>query len=70
MKDMGLADVILGVKINKTSNRLALSQTHYIDKILAKLNKSDTNVARTLTDVNIYLSKNREKAYPSWSILV
>lgn len=30
MKDMGLADVILGVKITKTSNGLVLSRTHYI----------------------------------------
>ena len=27
MKDMGLADVILGVKISRTSNGLVLSQT-------------------------------------------
>ena len=34
MKDIGLADVILGVKITRTPNGLALSQSHYIDKIL------------------------------------
>ncbi|KAD5960305.1 hypothetical protein E3N88_11777 [Mikania micrantha] len=39
MKDMGLADVILGVKINKTQNGLVLSQSHYVDKILGKFNK-------------------------------
>ena len=70
MKDMGLADVILGVKITRTSDGIALSQTHYIDKILAKFNKSDTNVARTPVDVNLHLSKNGGKAYPNWSILV
>ena len=61
MKDMGLADVILGVKITRTSDGIALSQTHYIDKILAKFNKSDTNVARTPVDVNLQLSNNRGK---------
>ncbi|KAL0360689.1 UNVERIFIED_CONTAM: Retrovirus-related Pol polyprotein from transposon TNT 1-94 [Sesamum radiatum] len=34
MKDMGLADVILGIKISKTSDGLALSQSHYIENIL------------------------------------
>ena len=36
MKDLGVADVILGIKILKTPNGLALSQTHYIQKILEK----------------------------------
>ena len=39
MKDMGLADVILGIKITKISNRLILSQSHYVDKIFKKFNK-------------------------------
>ena len=30
MKDLGVADVILDIKILKTPNGLALSQTHYI----------------------------------------
>ena len=30
MKDLGVADVILGIKISKTSNGLILSQSHYI----------------------------------------
>ncbi|KAL6980229.1 dynamin GTPase [Sarracenia purpurea var. burkii] len=39
MKDMGLADVILGVKISRTSDGLVLSQSHYIEKILEKYKK-------------------------------
>ena len=39
MKDMGPADVMLGMKISKTSNRLILSQSHYIDMIIEKFNK-------------------------------
>ena len=31
MKDLGLADVILGIKIKRTSDGLILSQSHYID---------------------------------------
>ena len=33
MKDMGLANVILGIKISRTSEGLALIQPHYVDKI-------------------------------------
>ena len=36
MKNMGVADVILGVKIHKTSGGLALSQSNYIETILGK----------------------------------
>ena len=34
MKDMGLADVILGIKIHRSSEGLVLSQSHYVGKIL------------------------------------
>jgi len=36
MKDLGQADVILGVKILKTLQGYALSQSHYIAKILER----------------------------------
>jgi hypothetical protein len=58
MKDMGLADVILGVKITRTSNGLVLSQAHYVEKMLERYNKSDTNVSRTPVDINFHLAKN------------
>ena len=44
MKDTGLADVILSIKITRTSDELVLSQIHYIDKILDKFNKFDLNL--------------------------
>ncbi|KAH9686503.1 hypothetical protein KPL70_014374 [Citrus sinensis] len=59
MKDMGLADVILGIKISRTSNGLILSQTHYVDKILEKINKDDNTMSKTPLDTSIHLSKNR-----------
>ena len=58
VKDMCLANVIMGVKIIRPSNELGLSQTYYIDKILEKFNKSDSNVVRTPIDVNLHLSTN------------
>ncbi|RVW13910.1 Retrovirus-related Pol polyprotein from transposon TNT 1-94 [Vitis vinifera] len=59
MKDMGLADVILGIKIKRTSNKLILSQSHYVDKILGKFDKDNSGVARTPVDVTLHLSKNK-----------
>ena len=38
MKDMGLIDVILGIKITRISDGLILNQSHYVDKILEKFN--------------------------------
>jgi reverse transcriptase-like protein len=34
MKDMGEADVILGIKIKRDGGRIKLSQSHYIEKVL------------------------------------
>ena len=62
MKDMGVADVILGMKITKTSDGYALSQSHYIEKILDKFIKDDLNLARTPVDISLYLSKNKGDA--------
>ncbi|GJZ06997.1 retrovirus-related pol polyprotein from transposon TNT 1-94 [Tanacetum coccineum] len=52
MKDMGLADVILGIKILRTQNRLVLSQAHYMDKILNTHNAGDSGKARTPIDTS------------------
>ena len=58
MKDLGIADVILGVKFSRTSSGLILSQSHYIEKLLDKFEKDESNIARTLVDINLHLSKN------------
>ena len=62
MKDMRLADVILGIKISKSSNGLILSQSHYVDKILEKFNKNDSGVCKTPVDLNLHLSKNKSES--------
>ncbi|XP_070049445.1 uncharacterized protein [Nicotiana tomentosiformis] len=36
MKDLGVADVILGIRIHKTPQGLVLSQSHYIEKVYNK----------------------------------
>ena len=58
MKDMGVADVILGIKISKTSEGLVLSQSHYIEKVLEKFKKYDIKPKKTPIDVSLHLAKN------------
>ena len=47
MKDLGVADIILGIKVSKTSDGLILSQSHYIEKILEKFKKYDIRPKKT-----------------------
>ncbi|GJR40973.1 pol polyprotein [Tanacetum coccineum] len=61
MKDMGLADVILGIKIIRTQNGLVLSQAHYVDKILNAHNAGYSGQARTPIDIiGVLRSPRRE----------
>jgi hypothetical protein len=41
MKDLGVAGVIPGTKITQTSDRLVMSQSYYVKKILSKFYKGD-----------------------------
>ncbi|KAL6323255.1 hypothetical protein AAG906_029262 [Vitis piasezkii] len=59
MKVIRLADVLLGIKIIRTSDGLILSQSHYVENILGKFDKDNSRVARTLVDVTLHLSKNK-----------
>ena len=59
MKDMGPADVILGIKIIRTSDGLMLSQSHYVDNILGKFDKDSSRISRIPIDVTLHLSKNK-----------
>ena len=56
MKDMGPDDVILGIKLIRTSDGLIQSQSHYVDNILGKFDKDNSRIARTLIDVTLNLS--------------
>ena len=63
MKDLGVVDVILGIKISKTSYGLILSQSHYIEKILKKFKRNDSSPMRTPVDVNLHHPKIMAKAF-------
>ena len=58
MKDLGVADVILGMKITKTSDGYALSQTHYVRQMLDKFDKDSRATSRTPIEISTTLKKN------------
>jgi len=47
MKNLGVADVILGMKITRTPDGISLSQSHYVDKMIERFKehgvKENTN---------------------------
>ena len=55
MKDLGQANVILGMKITKSIDGIMLDQSHYIEKILKKYNFFDCKPACTPFDSSIHL---------------
>ncbi|GKD75534.1 zinc finger, CCHC-type containing protein [Tanacetum coccineum] len=58
MKDIGEADVILGIRIKHESNRIAISQSHYIEKVLKKFNYFDCTPVSTSMDTSEKLMPN------------
>ncbi|CAM8941689.1 unnamed protein product [Rhodiola kirilowii] len=58
MKDMGEADVILGIRIQRSNDGYTLSQSHYVETILKKFGHFDSNPASSPFDPNCDLKKN------------
>ncbi|GJW13563.1 zinc finger, CCHC-type containing protein [Tanacetum coccineum] len=52
MKDLGEVDVILGIRIEHESNGIAISQSHYIEKVLKKSNYSGCTLVSTPMDTS------------------
>jgi hypothetical protein len=44
-----------------TSNRLVLSQSYYVEKILNKFSKDNNRIVKTPINISIYLSNNRDR---------
>ncbi|GJT04270.1 zinc finger, CCHC-type containing protein [Tanacetum coccineum] len=59
MKDMGEADVILGVKIIRGEHGITISQSHYIEKMLDKFNLKDFSPIGTPMDPTTKLVPNK-----------
>nr|GEX46897.1 zinc finger, CCHC-type [Tanacetum cinerariifolium] len=58
MKDMGEVDVIFGIRIKHESNGIAISQSHYIEKVLKKFNYYDCTPVSTPMDTSEKLMPN------------
>ncbi|GJU35243.1 zinc finger, CCHC-type containing protein [Tanacetum coccineum] len=62
MKDMGEADVILGIRITHESNRITIFQSYYIEKVLKKFNYFDCTPMSTPMDTSKKLIPNNGQA--------
>ncbi|GJY27725.1 zinc finger, CCHC-type containing protein [Tanacetum coccineum] len=58
MKDMGEADVILGIRIKREDKGITITQSHYIEKILKKFKCDDCCPVSTPFDPTIKLMPN------------
>ncbi|GKE07327.1 zinc finger, CCHC-type containing protein [Tanacetum coccineum] len=58
MKDIGIVNVILGIRIKYESNGIANSQSHYIEKVLKKFNYFECTLVSTPIDTNEKLVPN------------
>ncbi|CAM8900586.1 unnamed protein product [Rhodiola kirilowii] len=62
MKDMGEADVIPGIRIKRENKGLALSQSHYVEKVLKKFNCLNYSPVSTPMDPSVKLLPNKGEA--------
>ena len=58
MKDMGVAEVILGLKLTRSTEGIAVSQSHYVEKIIEGFGYKDNRIAKTPYDPSLTLFKN------------
>jgi hypothetical protein len=61
MNDLGEADVILNIKLNKNESGITLWQSHYIEKILSRFGFIDSKSSSTPYDPSVILRKNKNK---------
>ncbi|CAM8895716.1 unnamed protein product [Rhodiola kirilowii] len=59
MKDMGEAEVILGIRIERIEGGLALTQSHYIEKVLKKYKYLDCHPVNTPFESSKHLLPNK-----------
>ncbi|GJT85954.1 zinc finger, CCHC-type containing protein [Tanacetum coccineum] len=58
IKDIGEADVILGIRIKHESNGITISQSHYVENVLKKFNYFNCTPVSTLMDTSEKLMPN------------
>jgi hypothetical protein len=59
MKDLGEADVILNIKLIKGENRITLTQSHYVEKVLSHFGYKEIKPSPTSYDPSLVLRKNK-----------
>nr|GFB13720.1 zinc finger, CCHC-type [Tanacetum cinerariifolium] len=59
MKDLGEAEVILGIRIKRGNNGISVSQFHYIEKILTKFNFENYSPVSTHVDPTVKFRHNK-----------
>nr|GEU47784.1 zinc finger, CCHC-type [Tanacetum cinerariifolium] len=73
MKDMGEADVILGIRIMRENKGLTITQSHYIEKILKKFNYEGCDPVSTPMKACIelmpHMGKHVNQLEYSWAIV-
>jgi Reverse transcriptase (RNA-dependent DNA polymerase). len=62
MKDLGVADVILNIKLIRGENGITLLQSHYVEKILNRFGYIDSKPSPTPYDASLLLRKNKRIA--------
>ncbi|KAL0342677.1 UNVERIFIED_CONTAM: hypothetical protein Scaly_1930300 [Sesamum calycinum] len=76
-EDMGEADVSLGIKSIRSTDGIAISRSHYVEKIIGKFGYQNSRIAKTPYDFSITLFKNessvsvaqlRELRYPKGTV--
>ena len=62
MKYLGVADVILNIKLLRGGDGgITLLQSHYVEKILDRFGYSDCKPSPTPYDPSVLIRKNKEK---------
>ena len=68
MKDLGQADVILGIRIVRGEGTISLSQSHYIEKVIQKFNDSNSSHFATPMDPSVKLVPSSVLQLHNWSM--
>ncbi|KAL0440845.1 UNVERIFIED_CONTAM: hypothetical protein Sradi_0023400 [Sesamum radiatum] len=55
---MGGADVILGIKLIRSTDGITISSSHYVEKIIEKFGYQNSRIAKTPYDYSVALFKN------------
>ncbi|KAL0455866.1 UNVERIFIED_CONTAM: hypothetical protein Slati_0925800 [Sesamum latifolium] len=56
---MGEADVILDIKLIRSTDGIVISQSHYVEKIIEKFGYQNSRIAKTPYDSSVALFKNK-----------